>query len=189
LFIVYGTVHDQLQILFQICFLFRSVGQGNGGCSPNTGTNITWLNFCGSARFNISKFCFVITYIEYRGSYIPYGILSTFLVRVTINSGLFRTQHKFTKVSLLTEDLEDLLDVKRREVKASDMSLCHWIVGSRCFKNIKTSGFYYHVLQRHIPERHFQLHRWENLWIQLRIYLAWSSCVAGACFLSFELHC
>ena len=80
--------------------------------SPNIERNITWLDFCGSAHFNISKFCFVITYTEYGGSYIPYGILSIILVRITSSSGRMRTQYKFTRVLQLTLGLEDLLDMK-----------------------------------------------------------------------------
>ena len=90
--------------------------------SPNFVTNITWLNFGGSTPFNISKFSFVITYSEYGSSYILYGILSTFLVRITTSSGLMLTQYKFTRVLQLTHGLKDLLDMKRCEVKASDIS-------------------------------------------------------------------
>ena len=96
--------------------------------SPNFVTNITWLNFCGSAPFNISKFIFALMYTEYGSSYILSGILSIFLVRITTSSGLMLTQYKFTRVLQLTHGLEDLLDMKRCELKASDISfLFHFI--------------------------------------------------------------
>ena len=90
--------------------------------SPNFVKNITWLNFCGSVPFNISKFSVVIMYTEHESSYILYGILSTFLVRITTSSGLTLTQYKFTRVLQLIHGLEDLLDTKRWEVKTSDIS-------------------------------------------------------------------
>ena len=100
--------------------------------SPNIGTNITWLDFCSCAPFSISKFYFTINYTEYGDSYIPYWILSTYLVRITVrimtSSGPMLAQYKFTRVFQLPHGLEELLDMKRREVKASDISfLLHLI--------------------------------------------------------------